>query len=328
MNTDDSHKRFVLATANENLSGILQNCDLINDENFDIMFPLWNEAEIILLNSDISDYDFNRINKFAKEKNIKTALKINSVNKLVEPFGELSFTELISEYDKIINKTENKNFDLFLLDDMRSITDIRAAVFACKKVEKPVYVFISINENGSTDDFEVSALGILITAQKIGANMLGINFSDDKNKAAVCDELTKYSKIPIIADNVYLKNDNIPLDDSFIFTHYKSIYFLEADTTEISEPITCQPEMEEIISDVCDKSCDILRVEINTCDDAIDFSRNAHMCTLPVMFYSENELALKMALMLYQGIALIDSDTMIPCDILDEICRKYGAVIY
>lgn len=86
--------------------------------------------------------------------------------------------------------------------------------------------------------------------------------------------------------------------------------------------------MEELISDVCETSCDILRVEIISSDDAIDFARNAHMSTLPVMFLSDNEIALKMALMLYQGIAMIDSSTMIPENILSDICKKYGAVIY
>ncbi len=61
---------------------------------------------------------------------------------------------------------------------------------------------------------------------------------------------------------------------------------------------------------------------------AIDFARNANMSTLPVMFLSEDPLALRMALMLYQGIALIDSDTLIPKEELDEMCEKYGAVVY
>ena len=52
-------------------------------------------------------------------------------------------------------------------------------------------------------------------------------------------------------------------------------------------------------------------------------------CALPIfMFLSEDPLALRMALMLYQGIALIDSDTLIPKEELDEMCEKYGAVVY
>ena len=86
--------------------------------------------------------------------------------------------------------------------------------------------------------------------------------------------------------------------------------------------------MEETIAEVCKTSCDVLRVEINSNDDAIDFARNAHMSSLPVMFLSENPLALKMALMLYQGIALIDRDTLIPMEELEEMCKKYGAVVY
>ena len=176
--------------------------------------------------------------------------------------------------------------------------------------------------------------------------------------------MIRYAKIPLIAD-LRCESDEIPVfsganyaeysltddinirlreksadgwsasaseitrnDDFFVFADYADTFFLEAATTEISEPIRCLPDMEEIISDICKTSCDILRVEINTNDDAIDFARNAHMSSLPVMFLSEDPLALKMALMLYQGIALIDSDTLIPKEELEEICGKYGAVVY
>lgn len=119
-----------------------------------------------------------------------------------------------------------------------------------------------------------------------------------------------------------------PLDDFFVFAHYGNVFFLEPDTTEISEPISCRPDMEEIISEACREACDVLLVEINSTDDAIDFAKNAHMSTLPVMFMSDNLIALKMALMLYQGTALIDSETLIPVEELNKVCKKYGAVVY
>ena len=326
MNNDDSHERTVIAEASESISEYLKEPVEINDENFGRLFPLWQNSDIVQLPSPLDEAVVLKIRNFLKGKNKKTAAVLKPSCIMTEPFAETSFTELISAYDEQVKDWE-QYADLYVLDGMSSITDIRAALISCKKTEKPVYVLIKTDENGLTEESEVPALGALITAQEMGADAFGIS-ADAQVCNDICAELSKYAKIPLIANNFYTNRSTDIQDDFFIFTHYSNIYFLEADTTEISEPITCQPDMEEIIADTCKTSCDILRVLINSCDDAIDFARNAHMATRPVMFLSENELALKMALMLYQGTALIDSTTMIPESVLEEICTKYGAVVY
>ena len=326
MNNDDSHERTVIAKASENISEYLKKTGKINIENFSRMFPSWQNADIVQFPSLLNETAVLKIKNFVKDKNIKTAAALSPSGMLIEPFGDMSFTELISVYDEQIRDLK-QYADLYVLDNMCSMTDIRAALISCKKTEKPVYVFLKVDENGLTEEFEVPALSALITVQEMGADAFGIN-SDVQDCDNICTELMKYAKIPLIFNNMYKHSLTDIQDDFFVFTHYNNIYFLEAETTEISEPITCQPDMEEIIADACKTSCDVLLVQINTCDDAIDFARNAHMSTLPVMFSSENELALKMALMLYQGIALIDSSTMIPEKVLNKICTKYGAVVY
>lgn len=326
MNTDDSHERTVIAKASENTAEYLEECAEINTEKFSSMFPSWQNADVLQFPSDLNEADVLKIKGFLKGKNIKTALALEPYHTPVDPFGESSFTELISAYDEQVKACEHL-VDLYVLDGMRSMTDMRAALISCKKTDKPVYVFIEADENGLTEEFEVPALGALITAQEMGADAFGIS-PDIQVESEVCTELLKFAKIPLIINNAYKHRSDDIQDDFFVFTHYNNIYFLEADTTEISDAVTCQPDMEEIIADVCKTSCDILLVQINSYDDAIDFARNAHMATRPVMFSSENELALKMALMLYQGIALIDSRTMIPENVLTDICAKYGAVVY
>lgn len=301
--------------------------------------------------------------------NAKIAGTLGLTKAPVDPFGEISFTELITCYDEQVNALKNY-VDLFIIDNIKSMTDLRAALLSCKKSKMPVTVTIAAELFENSENYSVSSLGALTTAQEMGADSFGISFScfseneheNEKEKAVeILRELLSYAKIPVImnftrTDHPYadeltasgiegfvftsdqysyfpekkcFKAEKPPVsDDFFIFTHYGSVFFLEADTTEISEPIQCRPDMEEIICDICETSCDILRVEINTSDDAIDFARNAHMSTLPVMFLSENIIALKMALMLYQGIALIDSSTLIPKEELEKICKKYGAVVY
>lgn len=320
------------------------------------------------ISADSSELNKAVASAFSKHiGDVKTAGTLGLSKTPVDPFGETSFTELISCYDEQV-KALKDYVDFFIIDNMKSMADLRAALLSCKKEKMPAAVTIAAELFENTENFSISALGALTTAQEMGADSFGISFSEiseneneQEEALDIINELLHYAKIPVIMDftrsekpyvnelmtagvtSFIFTSDQFPAfpekrktgvqippvsDDFFIFTHYGSVFFLEADTTEISEPIQCQPDMEEIICGICDTSCDILRVEINTSDDAIDFARNAHMSTLPVMFLSENVIALKMALLLYQGIALIDSSTLIPKEELEEICKKYGAVVY
>ena len=76
------------------------------------------------------------------------------------------------------------------------------------------------------------------------------------------------------------------------------------------------------------ESVDVIVVEINTIDDAKDWACNAHMANLPVCFYSHDEISLRLALLLYNGRAMIDSRSSLEEEKLQKIAEKYGAVIY
>lgn len=120
-------------------------------------------------------------------------------------------------------------------------------------------------------------------------------------------------------------------DTAFVFASEEQLFYLQPETTEFSAHIECKDDLGEVISHICDSDegrIDILRISINTPDDALNFAEHAHMATLPVMFCSHDELALKMALLHYHGRALIDSETSIEKETLDEIAEKYGAVVY
>lgn len=379
MNSDDDHNIIKLCESQFpelfDLKNNKINPDVLkNEEYFDKILNNIKYGDIIglptgMLNSfkiggeptyiaEVNSKIAKIIRKSNLSKNIKTAGVIGSSDTLVEPFGEISFTELISSYNSQVDAL-NEYVDLFIIYDISTMTDLRAALLSCKKTEKPVYVTV-VHSEQEEDNCDISALGALITAQDMGADSFGISIKNSGDCTNILNELVQYSKIPLLgkvqADNpsnynkmissgvsIFIFEENIncsfeknkllrpktvQLDDFFIFTHYGNVFFLEADTTEISDPISCLPDMEECISEACKASYDILRVEINSTDDAIDFAHNAHMSSLPVMFLSENVIALKMALMLYQGIALIDSATLIPEKELKKICKKYGAVVY
>ena len=392
MNTDDGHSRSNIFLTSEELFPELFDTGLkkiytgilAKKEYFDIKLGIIDSVDILglpteklngfklsELETDIDCGEINRIiSRAVKKSSIANGKRLAGVigpsGIYIDPFSEISFTELISAYDEQVNGPE-KFVDMYVINNVSSMSDMRAALLSCNKTEKPVFVIISPSDNDTGETGGISALGGLITAQEMGAAAFGISgdrYGNAKEYAQAVKELFPYAKIRIIAD---LKGNKVTgdtdkifasryvgyisvdgsnngdekivapaaelfdirqHDDFFVFTYYAYTFFLEADTTEISEPITCRPDMEETIAEVCKTSCDVLRVEINSNDDAIDFARNAHMSSLPVMFLSENPLALKMALMLYQGIALIDRDTLIPMEELEEMCKKYGAVVY
>lgn len=304
-------------------------------------------------------------------KKVKIGFSVGPTGTLVQPYTETSFTELLSAYSRQIQNV-CEYVDFFMIESMLSMSDMRAAALTCKRTGKPLFVTVSIDEDGNTIVNGVPALSALITLQEIGVDAFGISCSSVSDTIVNLKKLAPYAKIPLIAKpyrseqfsdeelsdllscgadyvglccgsspsdikqlteiSKQITYDNLQVcekeDVSFIFCFEKQVFFLEPDTTEISEPVECLPDMEETIAEICEQPIDILRVEINTADDAIDFARNAHMSTLPVMFLSHDELALKMALLYYQGRALIDSTTSIPEENLEIICNKYGSVVY
>ena len=105
-------------------------------------------------------------------------------------------------------------------------------------------------------------------------------------------------------------------DTSLALATENQMFFLDPETTEFSPAVECGPYMEDDIAQMCGESYDVLTVSINSPDDAIDFGRNMHMATLPV------------ALMLYQGRAIIDRKSLIEPEKLEAMAEKYGAVLY
>lgn len=108
----------------------------------------------------------------------------------------------------------------------------------------------------------------------------------------------------------------------------RQIYNLYCDQIECTEPLACSVDMTDELLELEGESVDVIVVEINTIDDAKDWALNAHMANLPVCFYSHDEISLRLALLLYNGRAMIDSRSSLEEEKLQKIAEKYGAVIY
>ncbi len=299
----------------------------------------------------------------------------------IEPYGESTFTELMSVYREQV-KALSPYCDMFSIENVPAIWNMRAAVLACKKENKPIMVTMCVDEDGDTD-VGTNVLSTLIILQELGISAFGISSTAADITADLIKKIAPYAKIPLIAkpsaeyvdedgnkhrlspkefaDNLRLCIENGAIiiggsnysdnacqqaiadmlsaeeytmpeiekqDMSLVFADENQVFFLEPDTTEFSPAIECAPDMTEEITDICDENYDILTVQINSPDDAIDFAKNMHMSTLPVSFLSDDEISLKMALMLYQGRAIVDGKSLIDEDRLQEIAHKYGAVVY
>ncbi len=277
---------------------------------------------------------------------IKSSAQITPAGMMIEPYGEHSFSELKKYYSEQVANLQNA--DSFLLTGMTLMSDLRAALLACGKTGKPVYAVINIDEEQRTTN-ELPADAALITLQSMGLSAFGITAeNEDILVDAVC-RLVQFSKIPVFADfseraikdlekagvTAELKGGyimcSIPSEEretALMLANERQAFFLEHATTEISDPIPCEANMDEILCDISQEPFDVLKIEINTPDDAMAFIQDAHMATLPVMFSCEDDISLMLVLMLYQGRALIDSECTLNAETIEKATKKYGSVVY
>lgn len=291
---------------------------------------------------------------------------IGASGEMTIPYGETSFTELKAIYKDMISASGAENCAAVMLDGISLMSDLRAAVLECRKLGKPVYVMLHIDEELLTEN-EMPADAALIVSQSLGAICFGITADDTQTLTDGIRRIKPYSQIPTAVysqngtftdselvellkagtdvfigltdecatrfQNIISSEDYTPPEieyiDSVMLANERSAFFLEHDTTEISPPIECNAGMGEDLIAVCGEGgFDVLNIQINSPDDALDFADNAHMATLPVMFSGDDEIAMKLAVMLYQGRALIDGTSLIDPEELKNTARKYGAVIY
>lgn len=119
-----------------------------------------------------------------------------------------------------------------------------------------------------------------------------------------------------------IDSSNIILSDDL------DAYVFDVDRIEFSEPIQCEYEMTDLFLEAEEQNCDIILVNIHSQDDAINFLENAHLATLPICINVCDASILETVLYLYNGIAMVDSQSMIDQSILHNISRKYGAIVY
>lgn len=145
---------------------------------------------------------------------------------------------------------------------------------------------------------------------------------------------TTESHLQAIADVIKGHNGELkePVSEEttgdLILADTKQIYELYCDQIEFSEPLVCTVDMTDELLHLEEEPIDVISVMVDTADDAKDFAMNAHMANLPICFSAHDEVTLGVALMLYNGIAMVDSSSGIDEEQLKKVAKKYGAVIY
>lgn len=103
-------------------------------------------------------------------------------------------------------------------------------------------------------------------------------------------------------------------------------YFLD-EFFQQSEPIYCSFDMSDELLEAEETEANVITIQVDTSEDAYNFAENAHMLHKPVSFLSDNEEALEMALLMFNGRAFVDSRSNIEEETLKDIAFGYGAII-
>lgn len=116
--------------------------------------------------------------------------------------------------------------------------------------------------------------------------------------------------------------------DQVVLADAWEIYDMDYDRLELGPPLPCTADMSGVLMQQQLGGFDVVRILVDSPEDAQDFAQNEYMAHLPVCFLSHDEISLKLALMLYNGIALVDSQSSLPRKTLEKIAAKYGAIVY
>lgn len=278
----------------------------------------------------------------------------------IEPFGKASFSDAIDIFTNISQELLSTGAEIILIKEMTSIIEARAAVLAAKKTNLPIFVTICLDESGETAA-DTSPIAALVTLQNLGISGFGILYPYSFEEFnSINKSLSAVTHIPLISNYSHVNDDELEIlvnsgirifkqndglekrlkmlkfpqlsndidETSLLLSNETGVFYISADGLETSDKINCSVDMADQLLELSHTNFDVISVEILTSDDAYVFMKNAHMARLPVMFHSDNDAALEMALLTYTGRAMVDSRSAIPFDLLEKIASNFGAVVY
>ena len=135
----------------------------------------------------------------AAGRDVKVALDIGPIGRLLEPLGDLSFDEAYELFKELIVAGENAGADLVVIETMSDLYEVKAAVLAAKENSRlPVWVTMTFEATGrSFLGVTVSSMALTLTG--LGADALGFNCSlGPQELMPLVRELREWTDLPII----------------------------------------------------------------------------------------------------------------------------------
>lgn len=125
---------------------------------------------------------------------------LTMTGQMLAPIGKLDFETLVDCYKEQVRLIAQEGVDLFVIETMMHIGEVRAAVLAVKEeTDLPVFVTMTFEENGRTL-YGTDPVSALVTLQAMGVDAFGINCSCGPDRMLPwVREMKKYAKIPLIA---------------------------------------------------------------------------------------------------------------------------------
>lgn len=280
------------------------------------------------------------------------------------PYSKNVFEDAYFKYLEKLTILKDAGTDFILLSRQNSLLDMRAGVLAAKALKMTVFAAMQTDSDGKSEN-DTDYIAALVTLQSIGADAFGIYCEDTDSLCELLKRAFPHAEIPLIAviDTEKLSCDELkkicssgasvfidsscyrdkekydiligfepefsPIGqkDSYAAATEREAFFLP-DNLEISEPLLCSFDMSDELIDLDDENINAVFLELNTTDDAAFLCENARMSRLPFLIRANDEITLEAALRYYQGRLIVDSRCDIDKEVLTELSKKYGAILY
>lgn len=122
--------------------------------------------------------------------------RLTATGAAVEPFGEVSFYDLLKVYTEQVMTLKKAGVGMISAEGMTTLCEARAAVIAARRAEMTVWVSFACDENGLTEN-DTSVTAALICLQEMGISAFGLDGGNAEELSDIIEELAAYSKVPL-----------------------------------------------------------------------------------------------------------------------------------
>ena len=263
---------------------------------------------------------------------------ISATGEQVEPFGDLPFLELVDCFAEQAFALKRAGVDLIVCETMTSLTECQglgASAFGinCSDSSQGLEEqFLRLAPQANIPLLAKPSAGLspdrVLSPREFARTMERLLLAGVTIAGGCCQTTPAHIReLRRLLDSFDFSAVQIERDEHEITAACDAQSFSLEEEFEFSDELRCSLDMSDEILEIEDRGEDVLLVRVHTAEDAHFFALNAHMARLPVAFVSDSEEALEMALVLYNGRAIIDSMSDLPREILERLAMGYGATV-